>query len=289
MPVISISEPLQINAIVWISSLPQAEQGTSRRMLDDLVDLAQSGGFPVFERPIATREELWEVLAEIRDHADRGLRPILHFDTHGNPDDGVYIAPTGEWAAWSELMDWLRAINVATGNNLVVVLALCFGLNLYKLAELKKPAPAYLFAAAPKKVTVGFLLDEVPAFYKAVQTHGSFLEPFETTLGKAMNLINCQGLFLQALAHYVKTQCDGEVLTERTSRTAAAIFARDGIVEPTDEQIEEVTNRVRQGLAPSEKIIAQFAPEFLIGRQPLFTWQDVEAVAGQRTESSAAG
>ena len=280
MPVLSIAEPIQINAVVWIGSLAENERGPSRRMVDDLQDLAQAGGHPVFEHAVENREDLFKVLDQLAEDAKQGLRPILHFDTHGNSDAGIYLKPSGEWASWPELMDRLRAVNIATGNNLVVVFALCHGLHLYKYAELKKAAPAYLFAAAQKAVTVGFLLDEVPEFYRQVHAAGAFLEPFDATLGKEMTLINCQGLFLKALAHYVKTYARGDVLKDRIARIVQDKLRHQGIAAPTAEQLAEATAQVRAGLEPSEKLIGVFAPLFLIGRPPGFTYADVEAVAG---------
>lgn len=282
MPVLSIAEPLQINAVVWIGSLADDERGPSRRMVSDLQDLAQTGGHPVFERAVENRQDLFKVLEQLAEEANQGLRPILHFDMHGNSDAGVYLKPSGEWASWPELMDRLRAVNIATENNLVVVFALCHGLHLYKYAELKKAAPAYLFAAAQEAVTVGFLLDEVPEFYRQVHAADAFLEPFDATLGKQMTLINCQGLFLKALAHYVKNYARGEVLEDRIARTVQAKLKHEGVTAPTTEQLAEAGAQVRAGLEPSEKLIEVFAPFFLIGRPPGFTYADVEAVAGPR-------
>jgi hypothetical protein len=286
MPTISIAEPLQINSIVWIHSLVEAEMGPTRRILDDLVDLGQSGGLPVLEFAVANRQDLFDLLDTLAVQVEQGLRPILHFDTHGNPDAGLYLAPAKEWASWQDLIDALRTLNVATSNNLVVVFALCYGLHLYKLVELKKPTPAYLFAAVEAAVSVGFLEDETLAFYRQVLQNGAFLEPFKATFGKQMSLMNCQGLFLKALAHYVKTQCRGEVLDERVERTVVKMLARDGITEPTPEDVDARRQRARAFLEPSQSIIDHFAPSFLIGRQPGFAYEDVEGLSLAGSQSS---
>jgi hypothetical protein len=280
MPVLSIAEPLQINAVIWIGSLAEDEQELSGWMVEDLENLTQTGGLPVFEHAVENRGDLFKVLDQLAEDAKQGLRPILHFDTHGNSDAGISLKPSGEWASWPELMDRLRAINITTGNNLVVVFGLCHGLHFYKHAELKKAAPAYLFAAAEEAVTDHFLLDEVPEFYRQVQATGAFLEPFDATLGKEMTLINCQGLFLKALAHYVKTHTRGDVFEARVARVTQVKLQQAGVIAPTAEQLAEATAQIRAGLEPSEKIIEHFAPAFLVGRAPGFTYADVEALAG---------
>ncbi|CAN5306697.1 hypothetical protein BH09PSE2_BH09PSE2_06150 [soil metagenome] len=279
MPTIAIAEPLRINTIVWIHSLEKAEMGPTRRILDDLLDLGYRGGLPVREFAIANRVELFELLDSLATQAAQGLRPILRFDAHGNSDDGLHLSPANEWASWAELIERLRAINVATENNLVVVFALCCGLHLYKLISLKEATPAYLFAASEGVIDVGFLEDETHAFYKQVHEAGAFLDPFNATLGKKMDLMNCQGLFLKALAAYIETQCRGEVLKARIERSVAAMLKRDGISQPEAELVEKYRQRARAFLEPSEKLIDCFAPNFLIGREPGFTYADVERVA----------
>jgi hypothetical protein len=280
MPSLTFAEPLDINAIVWITSVPRDEKGASRQMAESLQDLALAGGFPVFEHEVQTSQELFVLLADLAVEAKNGLRPIIHFDTHGNPDKGIYLEPSGDWASWPDLMDALRSINVATANNLVVVFALCYGLELYKLIELAKPVPAYLFAAPPEVVTVGFLLAEVPAFYRSVQAAGAFMEPFNDTLGKQMKLFNCQGLFVQALARYVRYYGRGEVLEERIRQAVRAKFEKDGVDQPAPEQVAFLTAQARRGLEPSARLIELYAPKFLIGRPPGFSYEEVELVAG---------
>lgn len=284
MPTISIAEPLQINAIVWIHSLPENEMGPTRRILEDLDAQALSGGPHVFEYGVSDRAELFQLLDRLAAEAGQGLRPIIHLDAHGNQSDGLWLASADEWASWDELMERLRKINVATGNNLVVVFALCHGLHLYKLIDLKKAAPAYLFAASEDEIYVDFLEEETAPFYRELQQQGAFLGAFEATLGKKMTLMNCQGLFLKALAHYVKNHCQPEALNARAERTATEMLQRDQIVEPSPDLVRQYRERARAALEPSQKIIDQFAPHFLIGRQPGFTYADVERLAGQRQD-----
>lgn len=279
MPAITITEPLQINAIVWIHALEEDEMGPTRRTLANLRRLDQSGGLTLAQYAIRDRQELFTLLDDIAAQTASGLRPILHFDAHGNTDEGLCLAPSGEWASWAELIERLRAINLGTENNLVVVLALCFGLELYKLVELKRPAPAYLFAASDEVIYDDFLENQSYAFYKQVHEAGAFLEPFNRTLGRKMRLFNCQGLFLQALARYVKTQCRGQALDERIERSARKMLERAGVSEPTPQQLEPYRQRARAFLQPGENLIAHFAPTFLIGREPGFTYADVERLA----------
>lgn len=178
---LTISESLQTTAIVWIHSLPECEMGPSRRILEDLNGLANAGGFPVVEYAIRDRAELSDLFRQLTREAEQGLRPVLHVDAHGTSSDGLLLAPSGERVEWVEIVKDLRALNVATRNNLTCIFALCFGLHLYKQVSLKKPVPAYLFCAPPAEITVGFLEAQTLAFYKEINRTSNVTAAFEPT------------------------------------------------------------------------------------------------------------
>jgi hypothetical protein len=129
---LTISETLQTNAIVWIHSLPEKEMGPTRRILEDLEGLSSVGGFPISIYAVRNHAELSELLMQLTAMAEQGLRPVLHVDAHGTVAEGLLLSPSGERVGWSELIDDLRYLNVATANNLTCIFALCFGLHLYR-------------------------------------------------------------------------------------------------------------------------------------------------------------
>ncbi|HEY1546078.1 MAG TPA: hypothetical protein VGG01_27050, partial [Xanthobacteraceae bacterium] len=70
-----------------------------------------------------TAAELFQLLELLEDRAKKGLRPIIHLDTHGGLTDGLHVAASGEFITWGELVDRLRPINIAAQNNICVVSA----------------------------------------------------------------------------------------------------------------------------------------------------------------------
>ncbi|CAH1696773.1 hypothetical protein CHELA1G11_50064 [Hyphomicrobiales bacterium] len=121
---LTISETLQTNAIVWIHSLPEQDMGPSRHILEDLEGLAIAGGFPVILHAVRDRAELSDLFRQLTTEAEQGLRPVLHVDAHGTVADGLLLAPSGDRVGWSEIIEDLQALNVATGNNLTAGLSL---------------------------------------------------------------------------------------------------------------------------------------------------------------------
>lgn len=275
---LTISETLQTNAIVWIHSLPEQEMGPSRRILEDLEGLATVGGFPVFEYAVRNRAELSDVFRQLTAKAEQGLRPVLHVDAHGTVADGLMLAPSGERVGWSEIIDDLRGLNVATANNLTCIFALCFGLHLYKQVSLKRPVPAYLFCAPPEKISVGFLELQTVAFYREMNRTSNVTAAFEATLGGVMQSFHCQGLFLQSLLRYIRTYCIGRMRQDRLERMVTAVMKRNDIVNPSSAQLKLARREIREFLKPGQKVIDLFAPSFLIGRAPAFTYADLDRI-----------
>lgn len=227
---LTISETLQTNAIVWIHSLPEQEMGPTRRILEDLEGLASVGGFPISVYAVRNRAELSELLMQLTAMAEQGLRPVLHVDAHGTVAEGLLLSPSGERVTWSEIIDDLRALNVATANNLTCIFALCFGLHLYRQVSLKRPVPAYLFCAPPEEISVGFLEAQTLAFYREMNRTSNVTAAFEATLGGVMQSFHCQGLFFQSLLRYIRTYCIGRMRQDRLERMVTAVLQRDGIV-----------------------------------------------------------
>ncbi|WP_453973248.1 hypothetical protein [Amorphus sp. MBR-141] len=269
---------MQTNAIVWIHSLPGHEMGPSRRILEDLEGLATAGGFPVFEHGVRDRAELSDLFRQLTARAEQGLRPVLHVDAHGTVAEGLLLAPSGERVGWGEVIGDLRTLNVATANNLTCIFALCFGLHLYKQVSLKQPVPAYLFCAPPAEISVGFLEAQTLAFYREMNRTSNVTAAFKATLGEVMASFHCQGLFLQALLRYIRTYCIGRMRQDRLERMVTTVLRRDGIVNPSSAQLKQVRRELRKSLQPSQKVIDVFAPSFLIGRAPAFSYADLDRI-----------
>lgn len=279
---LTISETLQVNSIVWIHSLPAAELGPSRQILEDLEILAISDGLPVAVYSVSNQAELKSAFLEVTEHARRGLRPILHVDAHGTAAEGLLLAPSGEHIGWPELIGYLRDLNVATENNLVCIFALCFGLNLYREVRLSRPVPAYLFCAPSAEIRVGVLLDQTLQFYREVNRSRNVTAAFASTLEGPMRSFHCQGLFLQALLEYIRTYCSGKQRQERKERMVTSAVQHLGIDNPASDELRELRQKSSDLLKPGPHLIARFAPTFLVGRGAAFTYEEIEQVLNSR-------
>lgn len=279
---LAISEPLQVNTVVWVQSLPEEETGPTRRILEDL---STAAGFPVIQYSVHDTAELEAVFDEITARArSEGLRPILHVDAHGTAEEGLLLAPSGDRISWSNIIDHMRQLNVATENNLVCVFALCYGLHLYREVSLSQPVPAYFFIAPERKVTVGFLEQQTLEFYRAVNENANVTTSFEATLKDQMQFFHCQGVFFQTLVRYIKQHCKGRAKGERLERMVSAVLERDGISEPTADQLRQIRQDIKAALKPDQSVVDYFASRFLIGRPAAFDYQIVKEFLDRQSQ-----
>jgi hypothetical protein len=142
--------------------------------------------------------------------------------------------------------------------------------------SLKRPVPAYLFCAPPEEISVGFLETQTLAFYREMNRTSNVTAAFEATLGGVMQSFHCQGLFFQSLLRYIRTYCIGRMRQDRLERMVTAVFQRDGVANPSSAQLKQARREIRESLKPSQAMIDLFAPSFLIGRAPAFTYADLD-------------
>jgi len=246
-----LSDDLSVNAILWVSSLPEDELGPSK---------------------------IFSLMRQITIDTESGLRPILHIDAHGSAQEGLHLAPSGERVSWNELIGCLQEINSAAGNNLVCVFALCYGLHGYKEVSLSSLVPAYLFCAPEAKVSVGFLESETASFYRTASETGNVTSAFNSTLGDQMVSFHCQGLFLQALLKYIRSHCSNKNRQERLELLVTEMLSQQGISQPSHQELKQIRTHIRRMLQPGQHIIDHFAPVFLVGRSAAFSYKDIQRI-----------
>ncbi|MFA1672068.1 hypothetical protein ACDY97_04425 [Rhizobium mongolense] len=175
-------------------------------------------------------------------------------------------------------MEALGLLNTATGNNLICVFALCFGLHMYTQVRLSKAVPAYMFFAPESEISVGFLEGQTLAFYREINQTGNVTTAFESTLAGEMQSFHCQGLFFQALLRYCRVECTASKRKNRQEKLVTAILKRDRIEHPSSAQLREIRRQVKILTAPGQHVIERFAPLFLIGRAPVFDYGDLRRI-----------
>jgi hypothetical protein len=214
-----------IKSVFWLSALRDDEVGFSQRLIEDLRLCLESAGCPFQAYDARTAAHFEDALRLIAESAEKdGMRPILHLDMHGSKEDGLEIGATRECVPWPKVVGMLQAINKATGNNLCVVSASCFGFHAISEISIIEPSPFYMLIAPENKVTLGFLADHTVDFYRDVFGGGDVQVAFDTHLSGAMRVYNAEKMLFVSLARYIYNSCKGKGGKQRRERLLSEIF-----------------------------------------------------------------
>ncbi len=243
-------------------------------MLDGMQLLSSSIGFGFQHIAVRSRNRLDELLNELALHSrERSMKPLIHFDTHGNHREGLYIEGEGSFYDWNRLSEKLRPINIATSNNLVVVGATCFGLHAIRPISLLTETPFFLLLSPEEKVTDTFLEQNIPYFYRDLFEKGSIDSAFSQHLSQKFKYFHCEKMLFIVIARYIAHQCKGKGGAARREKLLTEIFSQG--LENSSENRKKVRAMLKTGLKPNQSLIDRFAGKFLIGRQCSFNIDDL--------------
>jgi hypothetical protein len=279
------SSTLTVNSLFWFTSLEPNELGVTRRILEDLTQYLGEIGLRHKIFLPQTADELSGILNRIAREADAGLKPILHFDTHGDMTRGIRLSGSGEFVSWSDLVASLRAINVATGNNLCVVSTACFSMNAAWQITLSEPCPFFILIAPENEVSSGFLEDNMLAFYKSAFEGLEIVAAHEKHLAPRLALHHCERMLAYFLSDYFRDFCIGKGgKVRREQLLTKAVYV--GLARNRHER-----RRIRQAAKgwtrPSQAVVERFtkgfASTFLMGKPLGFDINDVMMLVNGET------
>ena len=269
-----LSSEFSCNSVIWISSLPDSEMGPTDRMVAAMDAHSKDLGFGFQHIPVSSRSNLIKLLDELALHAnEHNMKPLVHFDTHGNIDHGLYISREECFISWGDLADKLRIINVYTKNNLAVVGATCYGLHAIKPISLSTATPFYLLLSPEEEVKVGYLEDNIPNFYLSLFELGSIDSAYSRHLSERFKYFHCEKMLFIVIGRYISQQCKGKGGAARRERLLTEILSQG--LENTDENRKKVRKVLKDGLRPDQSLIDRYTGKFLIGRQCSFNIADL--------------
>src|SRR5438105_2235595 len=106
-----------MNSVFWLTSPRSGEEGWIDCIIDDVSVACIAAGTRFKSYTVPNSAALLDALDRIEAAAHQGWRPLLYLDMHGSIAEGVEIAGSGESVSWPVIVQKLRLINIATGNN----------------------------------------------------------------------------------------------------------------------------------------------------------------------------
>jgi hypothetical protein len=277
-----LSSGLIVNSLIWISSLEPNEKGTTDRVHDDLQPYFVSIRLPFHLIEPKSASELLAGLDALAKRAKDGLRPMIHFDTHGSKNNGLYIAASREFVTWQQLVERLRPINVATGNNLCVVSAACFGLHAIMAIHIGSPAPFFALVAPENTVSFGFVEQRTVPFYEAVFKGLDVVSAHEQHLAPDFKLFLCEKMLLVGLTKYVRNYCIGKGGKKRIEDLLTQAVAGGLPNTPKNRRLARRT--AKQRIKPDQALIDKYMQTFLIGKKVDVTIKQIVDLAQARPQ-----
>jgi hypothetical protein len=276
------SSTLMVNSLLWFTSLTPKEQGLTRRIQEDLMPYLKRIGLPHQTFEPNTAEQLLGMLDQIARKAGAGLRPILHFDMHGNAH-GIKLAASGDFVSWPDLVVSLRAINVATGNNLSVVSGACFSMKAVSkvTVPLSEACPFFILIAPEREILSGFLEDNTFAFYKSLFESLEIVKAHARYLAPNLALFHCERMLTYLLVDYVRDYCTGKGGKKRREQLLTKAVAANLVHNQSDRH--RIRRAAKEWTRPTQGMIERFAngfaSKFLMGKPPGFDIADVMKIA----------
>jgi hypothetical protein len=163
-----------VSKIVVIQSIPTRELHTGTKLHEDLetLDAWHKRGLTPELQNVTTRNDLLKLLTDLTEKARlEGDWPVLHFESHGN-QEGLGLA-SGDFISWDELKQPLAELNIQTRNNLLVVLAACFGAYLTRTLIPTDRAPCCGLVGPNEAMYSDVLLKSFLEFYSELFATGN--------------------------------------------------------------------------------------------------------------------
>lgn len=260
-----IETEFRCNGIVLISAPRSGEEGPSRRIGEDLGQLAISLGELVFMHiTVTSKKQLIELLQSLELEVENGLRPIVHFDAHGSKERGLEIGATGELVSWDVITEELRKLNIASGNNLFVFVAACYGFYLLKALTITKPCPFFIMFGPSDIITFGEVESSVVPFYrKLFQTES--VDAATQALSCQFDYFHSERMFLISFARYVREKCLGKGGRDRRERLLTETFEETKL-ENTKQMRKKLRRQIKQHLKPTPALMRWYAKRFMHGK-----------------------
>lgn len=235
----------EFNFLYVIESLDENEGDklTGTELLENLKPYAeQAKALSTSLITVGDAGQFRDAMAYLRDKAAEGQRPVLHFEIHGTDEkDGLYIK-NGDEIKWAEVLNWISDINYASGCNLMVSFAVCYGQYLARFINAGKRMPFCISLGSFEELYEDDLEVRFFAFYKELLTSFNIDKAYQALLDAApgmpsnYSLIKADVLFANVIKDYLDKKC---------SRTALKLRAED-VINSNPDKFGHLTKEERR-------------------------------------------
>jgi hypothetical protein len=214
-----------VNGVAILDAIPDGELNTARRLKDDLRDIPISTDDRLHVRYVRI-DTLADLEAGITNLVEEtrsiALKPWLHLEGHGSADESGFRLASGEHCSWNQLKELITPLNIATGLNLILVLATCFGGSFARAIRTVDRAPVLGLLGPKREIKIGQVERGFIAFYRSFFESSSLKKAIdalnETTPGNLYFHTSAQQFFYEVWTSYKRDQCTTQEIENRARR-----------------------------------------------------------------------
>lgn len=248
--------------------------GFIRRVRDDLESaLKRTQGSNMYIYNPSCASDLTFILSNIASRLTSNTNPLLQLDFHEHRENGCLLA-SGEFVSWPSLSHSLGEINLRCKNRLAVISCACFSFKLIRLERLDVPAPFNFIAAPSEEITIGSLQQRLTQFYQALIDQRD-LESALKSLQPEFSFHWPEYDLFFVIRDELNKYRGNKGRKNLEEAVSSAIVS--GRIQP--DQIAVLRRRLRR-LAQdfTEADLAKLVDEYLCGRKPFFTVEDLRTI-----------
>lgn len=199
-----------------INMLGADDFNTANKLYEDIMYCQKAGVIEYLE--IKTRTELDNFLKDQISQTSNGLRPIYHFESHGN--ETLSKIGDNDHITWEELSLQLSLINRDMDYSPVVFMACCHGFHAISAIKINDATPFYYLFGPYIKISAGDLLSSAIIFYKELFTKPSIEDAIDV-LPADIRVYCAEVFFTRLRIRHLANQHIGSNLQKHAARLAA--------------------------------------------------------------------
>lgn len=212
------------NKIYVIESLPADDRQTGKELYDDLLRY-ESIKYPqlsVEYRSIVDKSA-WDVLMEeiAMDCVQNGNQVILHLEIHGAENGSGLVLANRDYLSYDSIRPQFVRINIATGCNSFLTLAVCKGLYVTSINRLSQPMPFCGLLGAYDKITESDLAIRFNEFYDELFDSFELAKAYKRLMSvnpgipHSYRFVHADDFFCKVYQNYIDQKCNSAIIKKR--------------------------------------------------------------------------
>lgn len=266
----SFHSSLSFNWIFVLQSLNTGELQTGKRLVENKfqeIKLVNKIEFCHTYLELPDRAAFYSAVINIANMCKAGVKPILHFDLHGLSDkSGIALLPSNESISWQEFASICKMLNALCSNNLMVVMASCYGLHAITEVSINEISPYCYLIGSQEKVPAGAIDTGFKEFY-SVLLKSCDVDSAMKELDPRFRLYIAEKMFMVSFSLYLKEGCIGKGRRQRIERLLTdyvELMQNEGKLV----RLKEARDSLKLNTTPNKDAFVRFENRFLMADHP---------------------